>query len=375
MRFAVYLIFLCCSLVWAESRPDLGLPPLEIPLLNPQTEEKVALGKRLFHDKRFSANAQVSCATCHDSGKAFTDHEPVSKGIDQLKGARNAPSVINAAFSKTQFWDGRAPDLETQSIQPMLNPIEMGMHDKQAVLAVIKDDPSYPDQFARVFAIDSSAIDIGHVAKALASYERTLISGNAPFDRYYFENDQAAISQAAKRGLSVFFNQAACASCHLLDRGFALFTDHQFHNIGVGYDKIAVVLEKLAYQDETDLSVANVQALSGSHASELGRFLVSQRLLDLGAFKTPTLRNIEKTPPYMHDGSLATLEAVVDYYNTGGAVSGARPESRFIDPRIRPLHLTDQQKSDLVTFMRSLTSPEYQEIPVAKTDKERAELN
>ncbi len=378
MRFFVCLAIICCGLVWAETEAVLGLPPLEIPLLNPQSSEKVALGKRLFHDKRFSANSKVSCATCHDSAKAFTDHAPVSEGIGQLKGARNAPSVINAAFAKTQFWDGRAADLEAQSIQPMLNPLEMGMNDEQAVLAVILKDSSYPQQFAEVFDIEPANIDIEHVAKALASYERTLISGNSPFDRYYFENDQQAISQSAKRGLSVFFNSAACASCHTLDSGFALFTDDEFHNIGVGYHRIAVVLEKLAYQQKTELSLANIQALSGDNAPELGRFLVSQRLLDLGAFKTPTLRNIEKTPPYMHDGSLQTLEEVVDYYNTGGAMDGIRPENRFIDPRIRPLHLTDQQKSDLVAFMRSLTSPQYDKVDTVQAvrgDKENPELN
>lgn len=375
MRFVVYLTILCCSLVWAESQPALGLPPLEIPSLNPQTDEKVALGKRLFHDQRFSANGQISCATCHDASKAFTDHAPVSEGIDRLRGARNAPTVINAAFSKTQFWDGRAPDLEAQSIQPMLNPIEMGMHDERAVLDVIRHDADYPPQFARVFGVTAAEIEIAHVAKALASYERTLIAGNSPFDRYYFGNDQNAISQAAKRGLSVFFNQAACASCHTLDRGFALFTDHQFHNIGVGYDKIAVLLEKLAYQQKTDLTLANIKALSGNNVSELGRYLVTQKMLDLGAFKTPTLRNIEKTPPYMHDGSLKTLEEVVDYYDSGGAMGSVRPDSRFVDPRIRSLNLNAQQKSDLVAFMRSLTSPEYQKIPVATVGKARAELN
>lgn len=362
MRLPYLLLLICCCSALAQPGPLLGLPPLAVPVDNPQTPEKIALGKQLFHDVRFSKTGRVSCASCHNPVRAFTDHSKVSQGIDQLQGGRNAPTVINAAFLKTQFWDGRAADLEAQAIQPMLNPIEMGMADNEAILEVVRRDADYREQFATVFAVSAEQIAIEHVAKAIASYERTLISGNSPFDRYYFENDQNAISQAAKRGLSVFYNQAACASCHTLDRNFTLFTDHEFHNIGVGYQRISSLMELLNQRERVPRR--RVEELAGEHTSELGRFLVSNKIADVGAFKTPTLRNIEKTPPYMHDGSLQTLEEVVEYYDSGGAVDGVRPLSRYIDPRIRPLRLTAQQKSDLVVFMRTLTSPLYGEVKV-----------
>ncbi|MCF7980851.1 MAG: hypothetical protein K9K86_02630 [Pseudomonadales bacterium] len=361
MRTLIWLCFVWCG--WAAAEAELGLPTLVVPQDNPQSPAKIALGERLFHDARFSQNGQISCASCHNPTLAFTDHSPVSEGIRQLKGARNAPTVINAAFAKTQFWDGRAADLEAQAIGPMLNPVEMGMPDGEAILSVVREDNVYQTLIAEVFGVTEQEINLEHIAKAIASFERTLIAGNSPFDRYYFEKDQDAISQAAKRGLSVFYNQAACASCHTLDRNFALFTDHEFHNIGVGYQRIDELMKLLGAQRKP-LKMDQIKALAGEHVSELGRFLVSGDIRDLGAFKTSSLRNIEKTPPYMHDGSLKTLEEVVEYYDKGGEFHGIKAQSRQLDARIRPLHLNAQQKSDLVAFMRSLTSPEYQSVSV-----------
>lgn len=361
MRLLFLFLCWCCCGAQAEPNRPLGLPPLVIPADNPQTPAKIALGKQLFHDPRFSQTGEVSCASCHNPLRAFTDHRPVSSGIHRLEGARNAPTVINAALLQSQFWDGRAADLEEQAIQPMLNPIEMGMPDNEAVLRVVRSDTGYSEQFQAVFGVTAAAIGIRHVANAIASYERTLIAGDSPFDHYYFNNDQAAISQAAKRGLSVFFNRAACASCHTLDRDYTLLTDQRFHNIGVGYRRLERLLQPLEKGSET-INKSQLEAGAGEHSIELGRFVITGNYQDIGAFKTPTLRNIAKTAPYMHDGSLQTLAQVVDYYDSGGAIDGHRPQSRFIDARIRPLGLTEQQKSDLIAFMETLTSPEYRDI-------------
>ena len=361
MRALLLFLMLWCG--WAAAEVQLGLPPLVIPQDNQQTAAKIALGQRLFHDTRFSQNGQISCASCHNPSLAFTDHATVSEGIHQLKGARNAPTVINAAYAKTQFWDGRAADLEAQAIGPMLNPLEMGMPDGEAVLSIVREDDSYQLQFNHVFGVTPQQIALTHVAKAIASFERTLIAGNSPFDRYYFAKELDALSQSAKRGLSVFYNQAACASCHTLDRDFALFTDHEFHNIGIGYQRLSELIQQLD-SAKNPLEPSQIKVLAGAHDAELGRFLVTGKIRNIGAFKTPTLRNIEKTPPYMHDGSLKTLAEVVEYYDKGGALDGAPIQSKLLDARIRPLNLNTQQKSDLVAFMRSLTSPDYQTVRV-----------
>jgi len=355
-----------CRCVAADA--PLGLPPLAIPQDNPQTAAKISLGQRLFHDTRFSQNGQVSCASCHNPSLAFTDHATVSEGIHQLKGARNAPTVINAAYAKTQFWDGRAADLEAQALGPMLNPLEMGMPDGEAVLSIVRGDDTYQAQFNQVFGVTSRQIALAHIAKAIASFERTLIAGNSPFDRYYFAKESEALSQSAKRGLSVFYNQAACASCHTLDRNFALFTDHEFHNIGVGSQRISKLMQRLD-SARNPLNATQITALAGNHDTELGRYLVTGETRDIGAFKTPTLRNIEKTPPYMHDGSLKTLAEVVEYYDKGGVSDGVPVQSKLLDARIRPLNLNRQQKNDLVAFMRSLTSPDYQSVEIDEPER------
>lgn len=355
---AQLLILLLSLSGWAFAQPPLlGLPELQTPADNPQTPAKIALGQQLFHEARLSVNGLVSCASCHAPEQAFADGLKVSEGINGLTGARNAPSVLNAAYARTQFWDGRAGSLEEQAIGPMLNPLEMGMPDETAILAVVRGDAGYRRQFRQVFDVAPEAIRIDHVAKAIASFERTLIVGAAPFDRYYFNNEQEAISQSAKRGLSVFFNQAACASCHALDGQFALFTDHRFSNIGVGFAKISARAQTIAQALEP-LQALQQAELSEAERAEFGRFLVTGDPADIGAFKTPMLRNIEQTAPYMHDGSLATLEEVVDFYNRGGrdTEDAATQPDVFVDPRIRPLHLSEQQKQDLVAFMRSLTS-------------------
>ena len=343
---------------WAE---PLGLPPVPIPADNPQTPAKIKLGDRLFHDVRFSADGKVSCATCHDKAKAFTDNLRVSKGFNDLTGTRNAPTVINSAYMNTLFWDGREPDLEGQSKQPFINPVEGGLKDHQPILAVIREDADYVKAFKEVFDVAPEAITMDHVAKAIASFERTVIAGDSPFDKYYYGGDKTAMNESAIRGLQVFLGQGRCVSCHTIEQTQALFTDNRFHNIGVGFKRVRGKETEVALKFvEAKAAGADVDktVLSDPDASELGRFAVSENLTDVGAFKTSSLRNIDLTAPYMHDGSLKTLEDVVDFYNNGGREDENDPLSGFQSGGIRPLDLSDQQKKDLVEFMKALTSPE-----------------
>jgi len=338
----------------------LGLPPVPIPADNPQSQAKIELGDKLFHDPRFSADGKVSCSTCHDRAKGFTDNLPVSKGFKDLTGTRNAPTVVNSAYMTTLFWDGREPDLEGQSKQPPINPVEGGLPDHQPIIEILRTDPAYVKAFGEVFDVAPEAITIDHYAKAIASFERTLVSGDSPFDRYFYGGDPEAMSAAAIRGFQVFTGQGRCVSCHTVEQTQALFTDNRFHNIGVGFKRIrgkeSDIAAKFLAAKQSGADV-DVTVLTDPDASELGRFAVSEDLSTVGAFKTATLRNIDLTAPYMHDGSLQTLEDVVDFYNNGGREDENDPLSDFLSGGIRPLNLSDAQKADLVEFMKALTSP------------------
>lgn len=338
----------------------LGLPVVPIPADNPQSDAKIALGDRLYHEERFSADGKVSCATCHAEEKAFTDHRAVSKGHNGLLGTRNAPTVINAAYMETQFWDGREPDLEGQSKQPPVNPVEGGLPNHDAIIKIIRDDAVYVKAFKQVFGVDKKDITIDHFAKAVASFERTIIAGDSPFDRYQYGGDKSAMSEAAVRGLKVYLGQGRCVSCHIIEHDQALFTDNRFHNIGVGFKNIQGRVGEIAenfLKAKNEGADVDVTVLSDPDASELGRFAVSEDINKIGAFKTSSLRNIELTPPYMHDGSQKTLEDMVNFYNNGGRVNPDDPFSPFLSGGIRPLNLSDKQKKDLVAFLKALTSP------------------
>ena len=346
MRFLSNLLLI--GLIFSNSAladNNLGLPPLSVPGDNPQSAEKIALGRLLFNDKRFSANGSVNCASCHQADKAFTDGLPVAIGINGQAGTRNSPTVVNAAFYQTQFLDGRENSLEGQALRPFVNSIEHGLTNHQAIIDVIRQDAYYIKQFNKVFNVSADAVTINDVVKAIASFERTLISGNSPFDRYYFGMDQSAISMSAARGSRIFRRKGNCANCHEISLNNALFTDNRFYNIGIGFNRLTPVLEDvIAGENLDELALTDIQR------SELGRFNVTKALTDLGKFKTPTLRNISLTAPYMHDGSIKTLEEVIEHYDKGG------DKNPFIDTKIFPLHLTKQEKSDLLAFMKSLTS-------------------
>jgi len=363
MKNQTVLLSLLLMAVMQVGASELGLPPVPIPADNPQTPEKIALGDKLFHDMRFSADGKVSCATCHAQDKGFTDNLPVSEGFNRLTGTRNAPTVLNSAYMTSLFWDGREPDLEGQSKQPPINPVEGGLPNHEPILEIVREDSDYARAFAEVFGVRANDISMEHVSKAIASFERTVVAGNSAFDRYYYAGKADAMTEEQIRGLTVFTGKGRCVSCHTIEQTQALFTDNRFHNIGIGFKRIQGKEAETASQFKKAKKAGadvDVTVLTQHNVSELGRFAVTDNITEVGSFKTPTLRNIDRTAPYMHDGSLATLEDVVDFYNNGGRVEETDPLSGFLSGGIRPLELTDAEKQELSAFMRALTSPDLE---------------
>jgi cytochrome c peroxidase len=311
-----------------EIKAPLGLPPVPIPADNPATVETIALGRRLYYDKALSVDDTVSCASCHDPEFGFGDGKQFSDGVRNQKGDRNSPTVFNAAYYTLQFWDGRAPSLEKQAEGPVENPVEMA-HTLEGVEKKLMADPSYRAEFKKAFGADVITYEM--VGKAIATFERTVISANSPFDRYMYGGDKKAMSASAIRGLEVFRNEEKgdCEVCHTIGEKNALFTDNKFHNIGVGV--------KLTINGETELT-------------DLGRYKETKVEADKGAFKTPSLRNITLTAPYMHDGSHKTLKEAIDFY-VGGGNSNAH-----LDKEIHKLDfLSGKELADLQEFLKALT--------------------
>jgi len=321
-----------------------GVMAPDVPADNPFTAAKVELGRKLYFDPRLSKDDTVSCATCHDPRIGFAEHKVVSDGVGGGKGVRNAPTVMNAAFLREQFWDGRAPSLEAQAVLPIINPVEMAMPDHAAVEKKVAGLAEYAPLFKKAFG--DPKVTIARVGQAIASFERTLLSLDAPIDRF-LAGDANAISESAKRGWELYNGKARCASCHAHASVFPLFTDEKYHNLGVAAK--AVDFEALARKVETHPE--NLPSLSHEpDVNQLGRFLVTKQRQDLGAFKTPQLRNIALTAPYMHDGSEATLADVILFYDKGGN------PNPWLDGGMRPLGLTEQEKADLVALLETFTS-------------------
>ena len=326
-----------------------------IPVNNPMTIAKVELGQMLYFDKRLSIDGTVSCATCHDPANAFTDHNTVAVGISNRGGTRNAPTILNAMFSDRLFWDGRAGSLEEQAKQPLTNSLEMGMGNNLAVVTRVSGLPGYQQRFKRVFGRGGITIDT--IAKAIAAFERTQVSANSPFDRF-ISGDAGAINTAQKRGWELFKGKAKCIECHAFNTGSPFFTDFKFHNTGIvaknlNFERLTELAKQIADQQRSNPSGKTQDSALLAHTkefTELGRYLVTKQPKDLGAYKTPTLRDIELTTPYMHDGSIKTLIDVVRFYNGGGKAN------RNLDERIRPLNLNEEELNELVEFMRALTS-------------------
>lgn len=315
---------------------------------NPLTRAKIELGRQLYFDRRLSADATVSCADCHHPDEGYGRHTQFGVGIDEQTGDRNSPVSHSRILSGAQFWDGRAASLEEQAVGPIENPIEMG-NTHEAAVETVKGIEGYRIQFAKVFPDEGLTIDT--IGKAIASFERAIVAGPSPYDYYevvrslqsqYDEAElkelqdedpqtyaryQAALkgsesmTESAKRGRDLFFSdRGGCTACHV----GANFTDEKYHNLGVGMD---------------------------AEEPDLGRFAVTNVDEDRGAFKTPTLRNVEFSAPYMHDGTQATLEEVVEWYDKGGH------PNPHLSKDVKKLELTDQEEQDLVAFMKSLSGP------------------
>jgi cytochrome c peroxidase len=306
-----------------QIKAPLGLPPVPIPANNPPTAETIALGRKLFYDKRLSKDDTLACASCHSPAMDFTDGLSISKGVGGMTGVRNAPTVANTAYLPLQFWDGRAISLEEQAASPIADPVEMNQTHEVSV-SKLNLVPEYQAMFLKAFG--SKVATLSRVEKSLASFERTILSGDSAFDRYEYGGDAKALTPAQIRGLAIFRDphKGNCAACHSIDAKSALFTDGKFHNIGEG--------------------VGN-----DGNFTDVGRFHQTRIATDQGAFKTPTLRNIANTSPYMHDGSLKTLKQVVDFYAGGG---NSNP---YLDKEMRTIQLSGQERTDLVEFLKSLT--------------------
>jgi cytochrome c peroxidase len=327
---------------------------ITVPASAVPTQDQIALGDKLFNDKRLSVDDSVSCATCHDPARGFVDHKPQSEGIGSHRGHRNSPTVLNAMFNATQFWDGRAPTLEAQAKLPILNPIEMGQRAPEDVVKKLQGIPEYVQTFRQVFGRDLNYDDL---AAAIAAFERTQYTGDSPFD-HYLAGDDKAIDDAAKRGWSIFNGKGRCNACHAFSTASPLFSDQKFHNIGIAAHKtdfIALAAKGVAMVRSGDLEQIDHLALE-TDLSELGRFLVTKNLSDVGTFKTPTLRNIMITGPYMHDGSMPTLWDVMDHYNKGGV------PNPYLDGGMQRLGLTEAEIDDTVAFLATLTSPQFKDF-------------
>jgi cytochrome c peroxidase len=333
-----------------------------LPADNPQTPAKISLGKQLFFDKRLSEDNTQSCDSCHAPQKGFTDQQPTSDGIHHQFGQRNAPTILNALFNVTQFWDGRAPTLEAQAEQPILNPIEMGMKSPDELVAKLRST-EYRDKFQQVFG---RAITYDEITGAIAAYERTQVVFDTPFDRFMAGNT-SAISESAKRGWSIFNGKGRCMSCHGWNPTQPLFTDYKFHNIGVSAHKsdfVPLAHQALAVLAQGGSSLQIDKLAIQTDMSGLGRFLVTKQPHDIGGFRTQGLRNLLVTQPYFHDGSQATLWDTIDHYNKGGV------PNPYLDGGIVPLGLTDAEENDLVNFLASLTSPEYSKASKKEYDRQ-----
>ncbi|EGV33337.1 Cytochrome-c peroxidase [Thiorhodococcus drewsii AZ1] len=335
--------------------PPLGLPPLPVPADNPLTAEKIALGRKLFYDRRLSLNGTQSCAMCHIPEQGFTNNElTTAVGLEGRDVGRNAPTLYNVAYLRRLFHDGRERSLEHQAWQPMINPLEMANPSIGVVLERLRTWPDYAGRFESAFAGRPASME--SVGQAIASYERTLLSADSPFDRWYFGGERDALSASARRGFTLFTGRAGCSGCHTIGERSALFTDQELHNTGVGYpspnergrtEPRRVLLAPGVYGE---LSAAALSSVSRPRrTADLGRYRITRDPADRWSFRTPSLRNVALTAPYMHDGRFLRLEEVVAFYDRGGVSNPLQ------DPRIRPLGLTARESRDLVAFLTSLT--------------------
>lgn len=327
---------------------------------------KIALGKALFFDKRLSIDGSVSCASCHDPATAFASGDAVARGVGEKKGTRNAPTLLNTNLSKSYFWDGRATTLEQQARQPLLNANEMGMNDEASLVSRVSAIEEYRHSFRRVFPREGITIDT--VANAIAAFERSLVSRNSPFDRF-IAGDKNALSDLQKEGWELYKGKAKCLDCHTHSAAAPLFTDAKFHNTGVRAKELSFEALSQRAADVKHMT-SNPAALAHDRQfSDLGRFLVTREMKDFGAFKTPTLRDVELTGPYMHDGSIRTLLDVLRFYNQGGL------KNPLLDEKMKPLNLTEHEMNAIVEFLRALTSDDILRLVQSSKPQTRTPVN
>lgn len=316
----------------APSSLPLGYPPLPVPTANPPTLAKRELGRQLFLERRLSADGTVSCADCHKPEHGFSDAVPVSRGVFGRHGIRKTPSLLNVGYQPVLMWDGRAPDLERQIRHPLAGYDEMAMTEASAV-AALAGDSQYQALFTAAFG--NPEITVDRIGQAIATFERATLIRSSAFDRFIFQGDARTISAAAQRGWRVF-QAKGCITCHTFEAGNPFFTDFQFHNTGVGFD---------------------------TREPDLGQYHTTMRLEDRGKFKTPSLIGVAERAPYMHDGRFQTLRQVIDYYDRGGT------PNPFLDGQLKPLRLTEGEKSNLIAFLMAL-SPE-RSAPFEPPDRDR----
>jgi cytochrome c peroxidase len=337
------------------SARSLGLPPLPTTLTAELTPARVALGRKLFFDRRLSFNGTMSCAMCHVPEEGFTSRaSKVAVGMEGKSLRRNAPTLLNVAYQPRLFHDGRETSLVNQVWLPLLHPDEMANPSIGHVLTQFSALPDYANLFERAF--NNAPASMETVGRALAAYQATLIAAGSRFDRWQFANDRAALNAQEQKGLEIFTGKGRCAQCHVIGEQYATFTDNGFHVTGAGLGAINKFVVPLAPGVETTVTNADLAAFAQPTAPDLGRFEITHNAADRYAFRTPTLRNVAHTAPYMHEGSLATLEEVVDFYDRGG---NAAPGKSAL---VVPLGLSAEEKKSLVSFLRALSASDLMVI-------------
>lgn len=334
------------------AKPPLGLPKVAIPVNNPLTKEKIELGRRLFYDRRLSLNNTFSCAMCHIPEQGFTSNEMATAvGIEGRTVRRNSPTLYNVGYYKSLFHDSRETTLEQQVWGPLLAQNEMANPSIGYVIEKIKGSAGYEQQFKKVFG---KAPGMETIGMAIASYERTLNSANSAFDRWHYGKDKKALDEKAQQGFQLFTGKAQCSNCHAVTSKYALFTDNDLHNTGIGYAEamagpVRTTNVQVAPGVYIDVAADLIQSVSEAKANDLGRYEVTQKPDDRWKYKTPSLRNIALTAPYMHNGSIATLKEVIEFYNQGGIAN------ENLDPLMKPLNLTESEIDALTAFLSALT--------------------
>ncbi|MFY9317438.1 MAG: cytochrome c peroxidase [Burkholderiales bacterium] len=337
----------------------LGLPPLDVPAENPVTASKVALGRKLFFDRRLSPNNTMSCAMCHVPEQGFAAHElATSVGIEGRSVRRNAPTALNAGWQKRLFHDGREHSLENQVWGPLLAANEMGNPSIGYVIERLRSLKDYKGLFEAAF--DGKGISAERIGQAIATYERALVAGNSRFDRWKYAGDASALSDLEQSGFKIFVGKGRCAACHPIGEKHALFTDHGFHNTGVGWRRSFGTPERtrveIAPGRHAELSRGTIETFSEAPQTDVGRYEITLDPKDRWTYKTPSLRNVALTAPYMHDGSLATLEAVVEFYDRGGVDNPGK------SPLLALLGLRADERQALVAFLKALTGSEIEKL-------------